>query len=926
MQSRDMARLIVTVASGFILLNGGLVACSKSQSAQELVAEARQHRQKGDSKAAVIQLKNAIQNNPDDPEARLLLATIYNETGDPQSAEKEFRKALSLGVSPEKVLPGLATALFTQGLYQKVLDETSQASAAKGDAELFTLRGNAYLSMGNAPEAKLSFDRALKEKMDHADALIGLSRLAMSQKDLDTATGFAERAVTTSPKNPNAWLLKGDLLQAQEKIEPALAAYDQVLSLKPGDPVAHITKAILEIHAKKFDAAKADIDAARKSAPNGPIVFYTQALLDYTQGKHAAALESLQQVLRVAPDHMPGNLLAGAVHLTLGAPQQAEQHLKKYLEKNPGNLYASKILASALLKNGQTERAVGIVNAALKGAPNDIQLLALAGESYLKMKDFGKATRYFEKASTLAPQAAPIRTALAVSNLAQGENSRAIAELEAAVGLDGKSPQAGVLLIMTHLRSRDYDKALAAAKALEKEQPDNPLVQNLKGAVYLGKKDNPAARASFEKALALQSTYFPAVANLALLDMQEKRPDAAKKRFEALLQKDPKSIQAMNALAGLALAQGKQQEATEWLERVNRENPDEVQPAILLASHYLRVGEKQKALTLMRKLQVTQAANPEVLEILAQAQLANSEQAAALDTYKKLAAVMPTSPAPQLRIASTYLAMQNNEGASEALKKALTIQPDYVDAQLMQAALEARAGRHDQALSIARNIQKQRAKSSVGYLLEGDVLTSQNKPALAVKAYEQAFAFNKSGPVIVKVHESLRKAGKEKEADARLAQWLKENPSDTATRMYLGTASLFNQQNKAAIVQFNAVLQVDPKNVAALNNLAMAFQGEKDPRALEYAEKAYALAPDHPGVLDTLGWILVEQGNTARGLPLLEKAASLDPRAADIQYHLVLGLLKSGDKAKARKELEQLLGSGRRFSKIDEAKELIKQL
>ena len=65
----------------------------------------------------------------------------------------------------------------------------------------------------------------------------------------------------------------------------------------------------------------------------------------------------------------------------------------------------------------------------------------------------------------------------------------------------------------------------------------------------------------------LQPTYFPAVANLAQLDLQEKKPEAAKKRFEAILEKDKKNVQAMIALANLALSQGQDKEATDWLER-----------------------------------------------------------------------------------------------------------------------------------------------------------------------------------------------------------------------------------------------------------------------------------------------------------------------------------------------------------------------
>jgi Tfp pilus assembly protein PilF len=122
------------------------------------------------------------------------------------------------------------------------------------------------------------------------------------------------------------------------------------------------------------------------------------------------------------------------------------------------------------------------------------------------------------------------------------------------------------------------------------------------------------------------------------------------------------------------------------------------------------------------------------------------------------------------------------------------------------------------------------------------------------------------------------------------------------------------------------VLKQNPQYVPALNNLATAYQQEKDPQALEYAEKAYQLAPDSPMIADTLGWILVEQGNLSRGLPLLAAAVSMAPAAAQIRYHFILGLVKAGDKEKARKELEQLLATNKQFSSLNEAKILLKQL
>jgi putative PEP-CTERM system TPR-repeat lipoprotein len=914
------------VISGAILVIGGITACSKAQTSQALVSEAMQYQQKGDNKAAIIQLKNALQKNPDDAEARYLLGTIYYETGDPKSAESELRRALNLGMSPDKVLPSLGKTLLLLGEFQKVLDETKQISGEKESAEISSLRGNAYLALGKSQESKESFELALKKKPDFPDALIGLAKHSLLEKDIDSATRYSEQAVSHNPQNPDVWLFKGDLLRAQEKTEPALAAYDEVLKLQPTNISAHINKATLEIASGKFDAAKLDIDAARKERPNNLIVFYTQALLDFRQGKSAAALESLQQVLRAAPDHMPSILLAGAVQYSLGSMPQAEQYLKKYLEHDPDNLYARKLLVSTLLKSRQTQYAIDVLSPALKDAQSDPQLFALAGEAYMQAGDFSKATDYYAKASALAPKEAELHTALGLSALALGENDRAVAEMETAANLDVKSPKASVLLVLTNLRLKQYDKALAAAKAIQKEQPDDPLSFNLQGAAYLGKKDAVAARASFEKALSIQPTNFPAVVNLVRLDLQDKKPDAAKKRLENLHDKDKKNIQVMTALAGLAQSQGQTKEATAWLERASSENPDALQPALTLAAHYLQIGEKQKALTLAQKLQGSNPDNPEVLDILAQAQFTSGDKQAALDTYNKLAATKPDSALAQFRIASVHLAMQNQSAASDALQKALELQPDYLEAQMALASLEIRKENYDGALSIARQIQKQRPKSPFGFTLEGDVLMAKKTPDLAVKAYEQAFAINKSGPIMIMLHISLNQAGKGKEADVRLNQWLKEHPSDISTRMYLAGTLRAQKQNKAAIAQYQTILQQDPKNVVALNDLAWTYQQENDPRALEYAEKANQLAPDNPAVLDTLGWILIEQGNSSRGLPLVQKANSLAPDAPDIHYHLILGLVKAGDKTKARKELEQLLANGKSFANIEEARTLLKQL
>ena len=914
------------IASAIALI-GGLSACNKTQSTEKLLSDAKQYQQKGDNKAAVIQLKNILQNEPNNKDARYLLGGIYNQIGDPLSAEKELRKAVSLGLDPATARPGLAKSQLMQGQFQKVLDETDADPKAKTDANLSSMRGNAYLALGKKTEAKESFDAALKTSPNFPEALIGLAKMAIGERDMDAANRYVDLATEKNPQYPDAWMFKGDLLRAQGKRDEALLAYDKTVKIAPENSSALLVKANLEIEMRKFVEAKQDVDAAKKLPSNQVLTFYTQGLLDYSQNKFPAALESMQQVQKNAPDYMPGVLLSGAIQFALGANEQAEQHLKKYLESNPANLYAQKLMVGVLLKSSQASRAVAQMEPLLKTETGDSQLYALAGEAYMQTKNFSKATEYFEKASALVPQSAEFHTALGMSRLGQGDSGRAIVELGKAAELDTKSPKAGVLLVMTHVRLKEFDKALEVAVATEKNQPSNPLIQNLKGGIYLSKNDRPNARASFEKAISLQPTYFPAVANLAQMDVHDKKPEVAKKRFEAVLEKDKKSVQAMTALASLAVANGNNEEAKTWLEKANSENPDSLELVNLLALHYGRMGDKEKVLSFVKKAQARNPKVPGFMEMLAQIQMGLGDKPAALDSYIKFAAMLPDSAAAQFKVAATYITMENDTAATEALKKTLRIDGKFLEAQSALSNLLAKKGNFEEALAISRQMQKQDEKSPVGFIQEGDVLLLQKKAGPAIQAYEHALKISRNGQLLVKMHRALVLDGKTKDADARIGQWLKEHPEDNNVRMYFAMYSLTNPKTKQiGIEQLNAMLKNDANNVLVLNNLAWALNEEKDPKSLEYAERAYKVAPNNAAIMDTLGWILLEQGNVGRGLPLIQKAIIQMPETLDVRYHLGVGLMKSGNKTAARKEFEQILSSGKEFAKKDEIKSLLKQL
>lgn len=256
-----------TVLVSIALVIFTITACGNTKDVETLITEAKQHQQKGDDKAAIIQLKNALQQDPDNQEVRYLLGTLYNKTGDPHSAEKELSRAINLGMDPAKVLLDLGQALLNLGQFQQVLDKTEALPEDANLAEILVLRGNALLALGKLEDAKTHFEQALNEKPDFPDALIGLAKYSFSQRDIESAMRLADQAIASHPENTNAWFFKGDLLRAQGKVDSASEAYDQVIKLKPDHIAAYINRASIAIGKRNFDAARTDLETARRIAP-----------------------------------------------------------------------------------------------------------------------------------------------------------------------------------------------------------------------------------------------------------------------------------------------------------------------------------------------------------------------------------------------------------------------------------------------------------------------------------------------------------------------------------------------------------------------------------------------------------------------------------------------------------------------------------
>ncbi|HZX29838.1 MAG TPA: tetratricopeptide repeat protein, partial [Rhodocyclaceae bacterium] len=104
------------------LLTALVLSGCKDEPPEQLVASAREYLSRHDTRTAIIQAKNALQQKPDLAEARYLLARALLETGDAAGAELEARKAMDLHYAADQALPLLAKALVAEGKGDKAVD------------------------------------------------------------------------------------------------------------------------------------------------------------------------------------------------------------------------------------------------------------------------------------------------------------------------------------------------------------------------------------------------------------------------------------------------------------------------------------------------------------------------------------------------------------------------------------------------------------------------------------------------------------------------------------------------------------------------------------------------------------------------------------------------------------------------------------
>lgn len=913
------ARLVSTIS--MVALLGGLAfdqvkpAHADASTSGSFVDDAVERLEKQDSKAAVIQLKNALQADPGNLRARQLLGEIYLDQGRFAAAEKELKRVHKETPSVSGSVT-LAHALLGQG---KADDALALVEGLEGDdaelrQSLALIRAESLLTLTRLEEARA----ALKTELDinPLDANVNLmdARISMAEGDIDSAQSKINRALDVDQNLLHGWLLDAQLKSDRGLQEEALASLDKANDIVPGNGNVSIMRAEVLIRRAKFEDAEKLVTEVLEHNPRHIAANFLLATVQSNEGKLDEADATLRKIADVARDSEEFMLLSGVVKLGIDQHAQAETLLAKYIARMPRNLAVRRLLAGLQLRRGSPRAAVETLLPVAGPQSSDAISLQLMSSAQLRKGEVDDARLSLKRLTELgqAPSAQQAATLLSILNSPDEKIPSEQARLEMAVILD-------------LVRQGERDEARAASKKLVDVHPDNPIALNIYGMTQLlGDGDEQTARELFEAAIAKDPTYLDAHKNLDRLDIRaaafERLEERLRRRIEDELDVEGTTLQ----LARLYLSQKKADESFQILSDQAAALPESIllrQARLALAINQDRKDDANKITEEL--LSLGDAGNPIAYSTAADHLFNIGDYEAAVFAYTKLNQARPDHPPLLIALAQSQYRAGDVKGARASLTHIRSLQPDHMIANNSLVDLDLKANQIEGALAFTDKIKE--IAPGQAARLKSKIFMQTDKPDEALAVLEEALAATPSSLLSRELFKTRRKLAKNDEAIAGLRSWIATNPDDIAALDMMGDAYVEHQQLEAALPYFERAHQLTLNNPVLLNDLSWVRHELGRPGAESLARRAYQMQPT-PAIGDTLGWILVQKGDTEEGLRYLREAHQGLQDNPDIRYHLAYALNSAGDSDAAKELLQELQNWPQPFMERDKALELLEAL
>jgi len=867
---------------------------------------------RGDVHGAMLEFRNAVRNHPENPRAHVLLATAQLRGGDPVAAEKELEQAQTLNYARPDLLPLLARAYLGQGRFRDLLRTIPPgALPPEQEAQVLVNRSLAQTALGDIESARASATAAERLDPKLADAPLAEARILAVGGDRVQALLKLDEALALDPKLLEALGLKADMLREQGNLEQALATLDIAVRDNPKLARVRLARARLLLLLGQDEAARTDLEAALRTEPRNALAHYLKGLLLVRASDWPGAALDFQKIEPILGQLPRGDYYGALVKSHVNQVEQAAELIAHYTARSPQDPNGFRLLARIDLLLHKQDAATEALRrvTALGGAAIDPPAGATAEV----------------RAASAGPESAEALTQLASEQLGRGDTGDAASELEQV--LEGRPHPADTRAtqVLSALAAADVARAQAALDRLRADPAADPLaVANLSALLRMANLDFAGAEAIWREAARRWPNAAQIQVNLArVLDLTD-QPAQSEQVLATLLTAQPAQPAALRLMVQMLAARQRAREAVTYVRAARRVAPDALPLLVTEAALDAEVGDFAAAYRALEEVPLEQAQSPTLLGVRAQIQVAQGKLPEAVNSLRQILLTHPEDQAVRQRLIRLLSQTRQTDEALRLARDGLALAPgNSTMLRLVVLLVDATQGMEAAQIQAAE-FARDPINLPAARLLKGMLYLNAHRYDEAVAAYRDQMKTEPFNVLAIAAATALADAGRTEDGVALLRDWVARQPDPTVANE-LAAIEIAGRHYDLAETYLTAVLAARPNDAVALNNLAWICQHNHNPRALGLAQRAYLLQPSAQSA-DTLGWILLQQGNSRAGLLLVRRAAAAMPNDPAVLYHFAYGLNLSGAREAAAKLLDALLRTPAAFEDRDDALRLQAEL
>ena len=266
-------------------------------------------------------------------------------------AAKAYQDALDRNSESMDGLRGLVNVYVAENQVDKAIATVNgQIAKVPTNSGFYSLLGAVlFHSKRDLSGAEGALEKSIALDKSNYDAVVQLCEVRAAKGEIDQAIATGEQSLKDNSRQPNLYIVMGNLYESKSDWKRAQDAYQNTLALNSQNPVASNDLARVMLHTGgNLDMALSLAQSARRVLPNSPGVVDTVGWIFYQQGVYSLAISNLQEALTLqAKNNLPDN---PDIHYHLGMayeksnqPELAREQFEHVLRISPNYPDAAEI-------------------------------------------------------------------------------------------------------------------------------------------------------------------------------------------------------------------------------------------------------------------------------------------------------------------------------------------------------------------------------------------------------------------------------------------------------------------------------------------------------------------------------------------------------------------------------------------------------